>query len=105
MSELSGQKQGGTLEVDGQPIFGELTVDGPNTQLHLRDEKFIADHRIRHGCILGRLLDLKKVSLFGCLTMSNGNATRLDQGYSTGRTHACPLLLLVTRLPIVTTDS
>jgi hypothetical protein len=81
MSEITGKAQAGTFQVDGTDIFGELTVDGTNSTLRLRNEAPFNERAISDDCILGTLHDLKKVSLFDCISSGTGHASRKDQHY------------------------
>jgi hypothetical protein len=81
MSEISGKTQAGTFHVDGAEIFGELTVDGTDSSLHLRNDALFNEQAISDRCILGTLHDLVKVSLFGCISSGAGHASRKDQRY------------------------
>lgn len=115
MSDLAGEKHNGTFEIDGKSITGTLTVNGRRSSLYLRDEDFILDHRLGHSCILGTLHDLRKVSLFHCLTKSNGTASRYNEGYHqaelfphyvlSGDRHLLPDEAAVTRITFTIDDA
>src|SRR6266849_2461222 len=81
MSEITGKTQAGTFHVDGMVIFGELTVDGTNSSLRLRNEASFDVWANSDGCIQGTLHDLKKVSLFDFICPGLGHAGRNGQLY------------------------
>jgi hypothetical protein len=58
----------GTFRIqEGRSIFGELTIHGPKTALHLHDSEPFPTRGFEDGCITGVLHDLTKVSLIRCV--------------------------------------
>jgi hypothetical protein len=115
MSEITRKRQAGTFHVDGRDVFGELTIDGTNSLLRLRNEESFNERAINDSCIHGALHDLEKVSLFGCISSGSGHAARKDQRYYfaevfphhviSGNQHLRPTEKIISAIHFVIDDS
>lgn len=66
----------------GSGVYGELTLSGANTSLHLQDRDEFSTLAIPDQYIKGVLNDLTKVSLIRCVTMSGpGSGGREGESY------------------------
>lgn len=83
MDEHEDSKRAGTFTISpSREVYGELTLDGPNSSLYLHDKEYFSTHAIPDQCILGVLHDLTKVSLIQCITTSGtGSGGREDERY------------------------
>src|ERR1700747_2754149 len=84
MEELAGIKQSGKfrLEASGKDLHGDLTLGGPKTSIYLQDDDFFDAFPKPHRCITGVLLDLTRVTLVDCVTMSGtGSGSRGGEQY------------------------
>jgi hypothetical protein len=82
MNELEGSKQSGTFTIAlGNELYGELTLAGSKTSLHLRDESFFSPNTPDRS-LKGVLHDLRKVTLVDCISPGTGTAS-----YGTERYH------------------
>jgi hypothetical protein len=76
-------KKAGKFDVaPDKSVYGELTLDGPNTSLYLHDRENFSTHDLPDHCLRGVLLDLTKVSLLECITKSGpGSGRRGGESY------------------------
>jgi hypothetical protein len=84
MEELEGVKQSGKfrLEASGKDLHGELTLGGSKTSIYLQDGDFFDAFPRSHRSITGVLLDLTRVTLVDCITMSGtGSGSRGGEQY------------------------
>ncbi|MFQ5853786.1 MAG: hypothetical protein ACE5JU_24780, partial [Candidatus Binatia bacterium] len=83
MNKLEGSKRAGTFTISpGKDVYGELTLNGPNSSLYLHDKEFFHTLDIPDQYVKGVLHDLTKVSLFQCITMQGpGSASREEERY------------------------
>jgi hypothetical protein len=88
MEELEGLKQNGKFRVaaSGKDLHGELTLAGSKTSIYLQDDDFFETFPKPHRCITGVLLDLTRVTLLDCITMSGtGSGSRGAEQYHFAR--------------------
>src|SRR4051794_34815016 len=84
MEELEGIKQIGKFRVavSGKDLHGELTQAGSKTSIYLQDDEFFEAFPKPRRCITGVLLDLTRVTLLDCITMSGtGSGSRGAEQY------------------------
>lgn len=84
MEELERVKQSGKFRLDasGKDIHGELTLAGAKSSIYLQDSDFFDSFPKPHRCITGVLLDLTRVTLIDCITMSGtGSGSRGGERY------------------------
>jgi ApeA N-terminal domain 1 len=65
----------GEFRVGESSIFGELKIDGEQTNLRLHSHSYIQLHEINGGQIFGELSDRSKVSLIDCNERGSGRRT------------------------------
>ena len=84
MEELERVKQSGKfrLGASAKDLHGELTLAGSKSSIYLQDNDFFDAFPKPHRCITGVLLDLTRVTLIDCVTMSGtGNGSRGEERY------------------------
>lgn len=83
LDKIEGAKWAGTFIISpGNEVYGELTLSGPKTSLHLHDNEHFDTHTISDQCVKGILHDLRKVSLIQCITTSGpGSGSRGNGRY------------------------
>lgn len=84
MEELEGVKQSGKfrLAASGKDLHGELTLAGSKTSIYLQDDDFFDAFPKPRRCITGVLLDLTRVTLIDCVTISGtGSGSRGGERY------------------------
>jgi ApeA N-terminal domain 1 len=84
IEELQGVKQSGKFRLvgSGKDVHGELTLAGSKTSIYLQDDDFFDAFPKPRRCITGVLLDLTRVTLIDCITMSGtGNGSRGGEQY------------------------
>jgi len=81
MEELEGVKQSGKFRfaASGKDLHGELTLAGSKTSIYLQDSDFFDSFPKPRRYITGALLDLTRVTLIDCITMSGtGTAAAVE---------------------------
>jgi len=84
MEELEGVKQSGKFRfaASGKDLHGELTLAGSKTSIYLQDSDFFDAFPKPRRYITGVLLDLTRVTLIDCITMSGtGSRSRGVERY------------------------
>ena len=83
MEELEGVKQSGRFKVAlDRDLHGELTLAGSKSSLYLHDAEFFDAFPKPRRCVTGVLLDLTRVTLINCITMSGtGTGSRGGEQY------------------------
>jgi hypothetical protein len=84
MEELDRVKRSGKfrLVASGKDLHGELTLAGSKSSIYLQDNDFFDAFPKPHRCITGVLLDLTRVTLIDCVTMSGtGNGSHGGERY------------------------
>lgn len=84
INEFRQSKYAGTFTVSSEKeVYGELTLDGRDSSLYLRDKDHFEMHDIPDQCVKGILHDLTKVTLLKCIPMTvKGRSTRGKQSYN-----------------------
>lgn len=97
----TGFRSAGTFCIGQKLIYGEITLDGRNTSLFLRDEEHFFVEESDNLTIHGELYDFSKISLIGCgIKTTCGTYSSADKAYSyseifphfvmIGDQHICP---------------
>ena len=84
MEDLEGVKQIGKFRVAAlsKDLHGELTLAGSKSSIYLQDDDFFEAFPKPRRCITGVLLDLTRVTLLDCITMSGtGSGSRGAEKY------------------------
>lgn len=83
MDKLEGIKHTGQFRIaTDKDVHGELTLSGSKTSLYLHDRDFFDAYPRPGRCVTGVLLDLTKVTLVDCVTMSGtGTGSRGGERY------------------------
>jgi len=83
MDKLEGIKHTGQFRIaTDKDVHGELTLSGSKTSLYLHDRDFFDAYPRPGRCVTGVLLDLRKVTLIDCVTMSGtGTGSRGGERY------------------------
>ena len=83
MGQLRQSRQAGRFALaQDEDIYGELTLAGPRSSLHLYDRRAFQTHAAPHQYITGILHDLTKVSLVHCVTQQvPGHCARGTEEY------------------------
>ena len=84
MDDLEGLKQNGRfrLAASGKDLHGELTLAGSKSSIYLQDDESFDAFPKPHRCITGVLLDLTRITLVDCITMSGtGSGNRGAEQY------------------------
>lgn len=84
MEILAGTKLSGQFKLSSstKDLHGELTLAGPKTSLYLHDRDFFDAFPKPRRSVTGILLDLTRVTLIDCVTMSGtGTGSRGGEGY------------------------
>ena len=83
-SEIAdGAKISGWFDLSSdRKVLGELTVNGPETEVYLHDDNFFSVSPHRRINLNGELIDRRKVTLAECTVVSNmGSATRNGKAF------------------------
>lgn len=108
-------KYSGSFLIDNKKIQGDITFNGPNTELTVRHREFFKPDANLNGCIYGILQEFDKVSLFDCVTHSlPGSYWSVDGSYKSaqifpnfvlyGRQHLSPRRKLIKSASVVIKD-
>lgn len=79
MDKIELKEQTGVFKTKNGEVFGHLKLDGSNTTLKLRHDKFL--HIDEEAQLYGELHDLKKVTLVKCLGNTGSYANSKNRSY------------------------
>lgn len=82
MKKYDGLKQSGIFNVDGKALAGELSIEGPKTNLKIFSGDFFDAKKIHGRSIAGSFHDGAKVSILECLTAGTGSGYRVDTQFN-----------------------